>query len=65
MRHGDRLVYVAIGVVVAIVLVSTIVDMARRGSWGPAESMAWFPAVLIAVAGAGTRTCRFRRGTRW
>jgi hypothetical protein len=53
-----------IAAVAAVVVVSTIVSATRQGSWGPVESMAWFPAVLAAVAGSGNRACRRRTRPR-
>jgi intracellular septation protein A len=64
MRRSKVWFLAIAGAAAALVVVTTIVSAKQQGSWGPVESMAWFPAVLVAVAGSGNRACRLRRGPR-
>jgi hypothetical protein len=46
----------------AIVLGSSVAAAIRHGSWGPIETVAWLPAVLVASFGWKGGRCGRRRG---
>jgi len=56
-------VYLIAGLAVTFVAVSSIVQAVRQGSWGPVISVAWLPAIVVAVASGRTR-CQVRRDGR-
>ena len=61
MRPWTRWLYVVAGLVGLIVVVSSIALAVRQGSWGPVVSMAWIPAVVVAVLPGRRRRCWPRR----
>ncbi|HEX9066646.1 MAG TPA: hypothetical protein VF843_16170 [Streptosporangiaceae bacterium] len=65
MTRRTRILYGAATLVALVVVASAAVQAARQGSWGPLESVAWAPAVLIAVWPIrGTRCMPARRQPR-
>jgi roadblock/LC7 domain-containing protein len=58
MRPGIRWLYVIAGIAAAFVVVSSIVQAVRQGSWTPVVSVAWLPAVVVAVWPGTYRRCR-------
>jgi hypothetical protein len=65
MKRWARWMQVAAGLAVGLVAVSAAVQAVREGSWGPVETVAWLPAIVVAAwpgtYGAAGR-CRPRRG---
>ena len=57
MRPWIRWLYVIAGVAAAFVAVSSIVQAVRQGSWTPVVSVAWLPAVVVAVWPGTYRRC--------
>ncbi len=55
MQPWARWMQVVTAVAVAVVGVSSVVAAVREGSWGPLISVAWLPAVVVAVWWPGTR----------
>jgi len=56
MRSCITAVRLAAGLIVLIVVGSTIALAVRQGSWSPILSMSWFPAIVAgAAASAGRR----------
>ena len=63
MRPRMWWLYLTGWLAVALVTVSSIALAIRQGSWGPIESIAWLPAVLVATTGSARRRRRPRRRT--
>jgi hypothetical protein len=62
MKPWARGMYVITAVAVAVVVVSSIVQAVRQGSWGPLIAVGWLPAVVVATWWPGSRgRCRPRR----
>jgi len=61
MKPSKRWLYVVVGVVAVLVAVASVVQAIRQGSWAPVTSMAWLPAVVVAVWPGSGRRCRPRR----
>jgi len=57
MRSWIRWLYAIGGVAAAFVAVSSIVQAVRQGSWTPIVSVAWLPAVVVAVRPGTYRRC--------
>ena len=57
MRPWIRWLYAIAGVAAAFVAVSSIVQAVRQGSWSPILSVAWLPAVVVAVWPGNYRRC--------
>jgi len=62
MESWKRWLFLAAGLVAAVVAVSSIAQAVRSGSWGPVIATAWIPAALAAAWPAGGRRCLTRRG---
>jgi hypothetical protein len=61
MKPSKRWLYVVVGVVAVLVAAASVVQAIRQGSWAPVTSMAWLPAVVVAVWPGSGRRCRPRR----
>ena len=61
MTRGRRWLYLIAGLTATFVAVSTIVQAARLGSWGPVVSVGWIPAVIVAALSRGRGRCLPRR----
>jgi len=62
MRTRTRwLLLLAALAAVTFVAVSTIAQAIRQSSWGPIESVAWLPAVIVATWPGTSRRCLPRR----
>ena len=57
MQSWTRWIYVIAGLAGLFVAISSIALAIRQGSWGPIISVAWLPAVVVAVW-PGTRRYR-------
>jgi hypothetical protein len=62
MRTRTRWVYLIAALAAAVfVAVSSLAASIRQGSWGPIESVAWIPAVIVAIWPGASRRCLARR----
>jgi hypothetical protein len=52
---------VIMGLAVAFVAVSSVVQAIRQGSWGPIAEVSWLPAVIVASWPGTYRRCLPRR----
>jgi hypothetical protein len=59
---AEKLIMGAGLIAAAIVLGSAVAAAIRQGSWGPIETVAWLPAVLVASFGWKGGRCGRRRG---
>jgi hypothetical protein len=57
-----RWLLVAAAVAAVVVTGSSIAQAVRSGSWGPILSVAWIPAVVIAIWPRAYRRCLSRGG---
>jgi hypothetical protein len=64
MKPGKRWLYLVAGLAAAFVVVASVAQAIRQGSWAPVTSVAWLPAVVVAAwPGSGRRRCLSRRRT--
>ena len=63
VKSSKRWLYLAAGVAAVFVAVATAAQAIRQGSWAPVASVAWLPAVIVAVWPGSGRRCRSRRRT--
>jgi hypothetical protein len=56
-----RWMYLMAALAAAFVAVSSVVQAIRQGSWGPAISVGWIPAVIVAAWPGANRRCLPRR----
>jgi hypothetical protein len=61
MKPSKRWLYVVGGVAAVFVTVATTAQAIRQGSWAPVASVAWLPAVVVAVWPGSGRRCLSRR----
>ena len=61
MRTRTRWLYLIAALAAAFVAASSIAASIRQGSWGPIESVAWIPAVIVAIWPGASRRCLARR----
>jgi hypothetical protein len=62
MKPSKRWLYVVAGLVAVLVAAASVVQAIRQGSWAPVTSVAWLPAVVVAVwPGSGRRCLSCRR----
>jgi hypothetical protein len=63
MNPSKRWLYVVVGLVAVLVAAASVVQAIRQGSWAPVTSVAWLPAVVVAVWPGSGRRCLSRRRT--
>jgi hypothetical protein len=63
MKPSKRWLYVVAGLVAVFVAAASVAQAIRQGSWAPVTSVAWLPAVVVAVWPGSGRGCRSRRRT--
>jgi roadblock/LC7 domain-containing protein len=63
MKPSKRWLYVVAGLVAVLVAAASVVQAIRQGSWAPVTSVAWLPAVVVAVWPGSGRRCLSRRRT--
>jgi hypothetical protein len=49
--------------VAVLVAAASVAQAVRQGSWAPVTSIAWLPAVVVAVWPGSSRRCLSRRRT--
>ena len=64
MKPSKRWLYLVAGLAAVFVAVASVAQAIRQGSWTPVSSVAWLPAVVVAVWPGSGRRCRSRRRTR-
>jgi hypothetical protein len=63
MKPSKRWLYLVAGLAAVFVAVASVAQAIRQGSWAPVTSVAWLPAVVVAVWPGSGRRCRSRRRT--
>jgi hypothetical protein len=63
MKLSKRWLYVDAGLAAVFVAVASVAQAIRQGSWAPVTSVAWLPAVVVAVWPGSGRRCLSRRRT--
>jgi roadblock/LC7 domain-containing protein len=64
MKPSNRWLYVVAGLAAVFVAAASVAQAIRQGSWAPVTSVAWLPAVVVAVwPGSGRRCLTRRRNT--
>ena len=63
MKPSKRWLYVVASLVAVLVAVASVAQAIRQGSWAPVTSIAWLPAVVVAVWPGSGRRCLSRRRT--
>jgi hypothetical protein len=63
VKSSKRWLYVVAGLVAVFVTAASVAQAIRQGSWAPVTSVAWFPAVVVAVWPGSGRRCLSRRRT--
>jgi hypothetical protein len=63
MKPGKRWLYLVVGLAAAFVVVASVTQAIRQGSWAPVTSVAWLPAVVVTVWPGSGRRCLSRRRT--
>jgi hypothetical protein len=63
MNPRNRWLYVVASLVAVLVAAASVAQAIRQGSWAPVTSVAWLPAVVVAVWPGSGRRCRSRRRT--
>ena len=63
MKPSKRWLYLVVGLAAVFVAVASVTQAIRQGSWAPVTSVAWLPAVVVAVWPGSGRRCRSRRRT--
>ena len=63
MKPSKRWLYLVAGLAAVAVAVASVAQAIRQGSWAPVTSVAWLPAVVVAVWPGSGRCCRSRRRT--
>ena len=61
MTLWKRWLYLVAGVAAVFVTVATTAQAIRQGSWAPVTSVAWLPAVVVAVWPRSAPRCLSRR----
>jgi hypothetical protein len=61
MTLWKRWLYLVAGVAAVFVTVATAAQAIRQGSWAPVASVAWLPAVIVAVWPGFGRRCLSQR----
>jgi hypothetical protein len=63
MKPSKRWLYVVVGLAAVFVAAASVAQAIRQGSWAPVTSVAWLPAVVVAVWPGSSRRCLSRRRT--
>jgi hypothetical protein len=63
MKPWKRWPYLVAGLAAVFVVVVSIVQAVKQGSWAPVTSVAWLPAVVAAAWPGSGRRCLPRRRT--
>ena len=63
MKPSTRWLYLVAGLAAVFVAVASVAQAIRQGSCAPVGSVAWLPAVVVAVWPGSGRRCRSRRRT--
>jgi len=63
MKPSKRWLYLVAGLAAVFVAVASVAQAIRQGSWAPVTSVAWLPAVVVAVWPGSGRRCLSRRRT--
>jgi hypothetical protein len=63
MKPSKRWLYVVAGVAAGFVAAASVAQAIRQGSWASVTSLAWLPAVVVAVWPGSGRRCLSRRRT--
>jgi hypothetical protein len=63
MKPSKRWLYVVVGLAAVFVAAASVAQAIRQGSWAPVTSVAWLPAVVVAVWPGSGRRCLSRRRT--
>ena len=61
MKPSKRWLYLVAGLAAVFVAAASVAQAIRQGSWAPVTSLAWLPAVVVAVWPGSGRRCRPRR----
>ena len=61
MTLWKRWLYLVAGVAAVFVTVATAAQAIRQGSWAPVASVAWLPAMIVAVWSGFGRRCLSQR----
>ena len=61
MKPSKRWLYVVVGLAAVFVAAASVAQAIRQGSWAPVTSVAWLPAVVVAVWPGSGRRCLSRR----
>ena len=61
MKPSKRWLYVVVGLAAVLVAAASVAEAIRQGSWAPVTSVAWLPAVVVAVWPGSSRRCLSRR----
>jgi roadblock/LC7 domain-containing protein len=61
VKPSKRWLYVVAGLAAVFVAAASVAQAVRQGSWAPVTSMAWLPAVVVAVWPGSSRRCLSRR----
>jgi hypothetical protein len=63
VKPSKRWLYVVVGLVAVFVAAASVAQAISQGSWAPVTSVAWLPAVVVAVWPGSGRRCLSRRRT--
>jgi hypothetical protein len=61
VKPSKRWLYVVVGLVAVFVAAASVAQAISQGSWAPVTSVAWLPAVVVAVWPGSSRRCLSRR----
>jgi len=61
VRSWKRWMYALAGLAAVFIAAASAAQAIREGSWGPIVSVAWLPAVFVAVWPGAYRRCLPRR----
>jgi hypothetical protein len=63
VKPSRRWLYLVVSLAAVFVAVASVAQAIRQGNWAPVTSVAWLPAVVVAVWPGSGRGCRSRRRT--
>ena len=61
MKPSKRWLHVVVGLAAVFVAAASVEQAIRQGNWAPVTSVAWLPAVVVAVWPGSGRRCLSRR----